>query len=408
MGLLDDTLASSEPPHVGPSRIHQHPQGWEPGVTWDPTTGSGSLTATIDDELTEGIWRELIADWGLDPKYVGIVEGSVQVRGWDAPIGNGEVRRMKYYRATLCALSRAHDRADVDELIADIAKRRPVKKTATVEGANRALIVCLSDFQVGKGEGDGSAGTVERILASLDSLVAHVKHLRRVGRPVDSVYLCGLGDLVEQCDGHYAMQTFQTDLDRREQMKVVRRLLLKYVDALLPLTERIVLVAVPGNHGENRKAGKAFTTFTDNDDLAVFDGIAEVTASNPERYGNVTTMIADTLSTTFDAAGVIVGITHMHQGRKGGTIQQKVMNWWAGHALGRGRVHDADVLVTAHYHHLVVDESCGRTWFQCPAQDPGSAWFTEATGQHSATGLLVFSVSDEHYGARKWGDMAVL
>lgn len=408
MSALDDALASTAPPARQASRIHQHPKGWEPGVTWDPTRSTGSITATLGDEPTSGIWAELIADWGLDPKYVGIIDGSVQVRGWDAPIGNGEVRRMRYYRATLTALSHAHDRADVDALCAEIKRRKPTKHPAVTD-TNRALIVALSDFQVGKGEGDGSEGTVQRILDSLEALVAHVRTLRKAGRPVDTVYLCGLGDLVEQCSGHYPMQAFQVDLDRREQMRVVRRLLMAYIDALLPLVDRIVCVAVPGNHGENRNSsGKAYTTFTDNDDLAVFDGVAEAMAANPERYDRVTVMCADTLSTTFEAAGVVVGLTHMHQSKGGGSIQQRVLKWWAGHALGRGQVHDADILVTGHYHHLVIDESCGRTWFQCPAQDPGSAWFTEGTGQHSPTGLLAFCVSDEHYGARKWGDMVIL
>lgn len=408
MSALDDALASTAPPVRQASKLHDHPKGWEPGITWDPTTATGSITATLLDDHTTGIWAELIADWGLDPKYVGIVEGSVQVRGWDAPIGGGEVRRMRYYKATLTALSHAHDRADVDALCAEIKRRKPAKRPTTTD-TNRALIVALSDFQVGKGEGDGSEGTVNRILASLDALVAHVRTLRKAGRPVDTVYLCDLGDLVEQCSGHYAMQAFSVDLDRREQMRVTRRLIMAYIDALLPLVDRIVCVAVPGNHGENRNSsGKAYTTFTDNDDLAVFDGVAEAMAANPERYDRVTVMCADTLSTTFDAAGVVIGLTHMHQAKGGGSIQQRVLKWWAGHALGRGQVHDADILVTGHYHHLVIDESCGRTWFQCPAQDPGSAWFTEGTGQHSPTGMLAFCVSDEHYGARKWGDMVIL
>jgi hypothetical protein len=55
----------------------------------------------------------------------------------------------------------------------------------------------------------------------------------------------------------------------------------------------------------------------------------------------------------------------------------------------------------------MIDESSGRTWFQCPAQDPGSAWYEEMTGQHSPNGLLVFSVSHE-FNARKWGDLKLL
>lgn len=45
------------------------------------------------------------------------------------------------------------------------------------------------------------------------------------------------------------------------------------------------LMVVPGNHGENRNSsGRAFTTWTDNDDLAVFDGVARaLTYAKSER-----------------------------------------------------------------------------------------------------------------------------
>jgi len=136
-------------------------------------------------------------------------------------------------------------------------------------------------------------------------------------------------------------------------------------------------------------------------------------STNPEKYSNVHVLLSKNLSATFSACeeeskkGIIIGITHMHAGRSGKDPRAKVMNWWKGHALGRGDVHDADILVTGHYHHLMIDESSGRTWFQCPAQDPGSAWFEEMTGQHSPDGLLVFSVSHQ-FGERKWGDLKIL
>ena len=121
-------------------------------------------------------------------------------------------------------------------------------------------------------------------MAAQDRTLVRLKELRKVGRGVSTVYLVGLGDLVEQCSGHYAMQSFQTDLDRREQMRLARRLILRFVDLLVGAGYKVVLGAVPGNHGENRNsAGKAYTTWTDNDDLAVFDGVAEVCAANPVR-----------------------------------------------------------------------------------------------------------------------------
>lgn len=410
-----------EPADIRPT--HKHPQGFEPGITWDGETGSLTMIQPDDRVVHEGVWEEVIKDWGLDPDIVAFDGGSVQIRGWDANVSEGRgknkvtrVQRMKYYKANLVARKDRLMKQDVDDLIKDISKKRPLKsiKLKTAEDGVYDLVIHVSDWQMGKGEGDGSRGSVNRILDSLDRIVLHIKDLQRVGRGPRYIYLVGMGDLVEQCAGHYPMQTFQADLDRREQMRVVRYLLMKYVDTLFSLCEKLILIAVPGNHGENRNSdGKAYTTFTDNDDLAVFDGVAEACASNPDRYHNVTVLTSEKLSTTFRAAstdddyGVVIGVTHMHAGRQGADPRTKVMNWWKGHTIGRGDVHDADILVTAHYHHFMLDESTGRTWFQCPAQDPGSAWYTEQTGTHSPPGCLVYSVS-RCYGDRNWGDLRIL
>jgi len=403
MTSLDDALDIATVPHRG-TRKGQHPKGWEPGVAWDGNTltiSSGAMEA----EPNEALWRELIADWGVDPTTLEFV-GPVQLRGWDSNMGGGAVSRFKYYKANLQARTSMVDRADVEDLITQIAKRKK-RKACTAVDTDTALVVGLADWQVGKGEGDGSQGSVDRILEGFDKLVDRISEFKKIGKPPSVVYLMGLGDLVEGCTGHYAMQDFQVDLDRREQTRVVRRLILSCIDTIAALVPKVVCVAVPGNHGENRKDGKAFTNFADNDDLAVFEQVAEILAANDERYGHVSVMTSPGLSTTVDVCGAIVGLAHMHQGRSGANPKQKVENWWKGHTMGRGQVGDADILMTGHYHHFMASESLGRTWFQMPALDPGSAWYEEATGQHSPPGLFTVSIGASH-GTRMWDDLKVL
>jgi predicted phosphodiesterase len=408
VSLKDELLADQGPPERTPKR-QQHPKGWEPGVVWNGRRGE--VTTVAADEPST--WDDLIADWGLDPATVTVVPGSVQIRAWDTNLGDGDVQRLRYYRATLVERSPSTDadRVDVEALCQWVLKRKPVKPVK-VE-TDTALVALASDWQMGKGEGDGTEGTVERVATATDGLVARLKELRRAGRPVSTLYLVGMGDLVEQCGGagtgHYAMQTFSVDLDRREQMRVVRRLLLRAVDACAPHVERMVLAAVPGNHGENRDGtGKAFTTWTDNDDLAVVEQVAEVLAANPDRYGHVSTFLADGLTLTLDIAGVAVAFAHGHQAKGGsGHAAAKLEQWWKGQALGRTGVADAQILVTGHLHHLVVSEATGRTFMQCPAMDPGSAWWVAQQGASSQPGMLTFGVGTS-YGPRGWGDLAVL
>ena len=378
-----------------------HPKGWEPGVAWNGDQGT-LTTAPMDGEPAAGIWLELIADWGLDPTTTEVVEGSVQVRAWDTHDG----RRLRYYRATIQRTSSTNDSADIEALCRLVEKRRPVKSATT--DAPRGILCCLSDWQLGKGEGGGTPATVERILRAADELVARVKEVSKAGRPPATIYLVGLGDLVEQCSGHYPSQAFTTDLDRRSQMRLARRLILHYVDSVLSLAPRIVLAAVPGNHVENRNSsGKAYTTATDNDDLAVFEGVAEILAANPDRYGHVHTVLAEAPTLVLDIAGVPVAFAHGHKANGGGHPAAKLEGWWKGQVMGRQPVADAAILITGHFHHLIVSETTGRTFMQVPAMDGGSEWWTDQTGQNSAAGTLCLGIG-EGYGARGWGDLVVL
>jgi len=633
-----------------------HPQGFEPGIVWNPETG-GTITAALDQEPDEAIWGVLIADWGLDPERTMVVPGSLQIRAWDAPDPEGGLRRLFYYRATLKPREANDDRADIEALCKMVMKRKPVSGT-TSSTTRAAMVVLLADWQLGKGEGGGSEATIERIMVAQDRTLVRLKELRKVGRGVSTVYLVGLGDLVEQCSGHYcvsadtpvltddlrwvpageleagdglyafnehqqshrgrkyekatvlankiemmesvrvsfsdgrdlvctpehplltmlrgphakksewvsaadlkigdrvakicnpwqdpttydegwmgglydgeghfsagsdrsgpnilgvsqklgavldkarnimlshgfdfsekinaksnvatiktrggyaellralgtfrpvrlisklgepymrsqwvevvsiedagqqaiarlgtsshtyfangyashnSMQAHQTDLDRREQMRLARRLILRFVDLLVGAGYKVVLGAVPGNHGENRNsAGKAYTTWTDNDDLAVFDGVAEVCAANPDRYSGVSVplgAIAENLTMTLDIEGVAVGFAHGHQfGRGAGGSVSKIENWLKGQALGRQSIGDADILFSGHYHHFVCSESSGRTVFQSPASDGGSYWFTANTGANSPAGLLTLLIG-EGCGARGWSDLAII
>jgi len=391
--------------------IQEHPKGFEPGVQWEPGKG-GHLTVIADSEPDSSIWLNLIEDWDLDPNQVSVVEGSVQVRAWDSNMGDGQVKRFKYYRATLkpkgAELSEV--REDIDALCKLVEKRKP-GKTKINDIGERSFLWLWSDLQAGKGEGGGSEAMINRMGAALEHTVFRLDELRKAGRPVSTVYIVGLGDLIESCMGHYAMQAWQADLDRRQQCKLVRRLILEAVNKLTDLGYSIVLAAVPGNHGENRNNdGKAFTNFSDNDDVAIFEQVAEILAANPERYANVFVptgaLDREDLVVTLNIANIPCAFAHGHQFRSGTNAPAKAENWWKGQALGRQPVADAELLFSGHFHHFCVSEATGRTWFQSPAQDGGSNWFTYTSGNSSPAGMLTLCVGDSY--PRGWGDLQIV
>lgn len=372
----------------------KHPTGWEPGVD----TERGSVTVLSDQSTAPSSWAEIIRQFSLDPAEWTVDETQpVQVRTWDS----GD-KRMFYYRAAIRPL-RGPQNVEVDALIRRVRKHRPAKQTAS-QDVPRALIVAISDWQAGKSDGDGVEGLVERVERLREAVPERIRQLKRAGTPVDRLYVCAMGDLVEGCDGHYAQQTFDVALDRRDQVKLVRRMLVDCLTTWAKIVPDVVVTAVPGNHGENRKDGRSFTTFEDNDDLAVVEQAGEILAANPDAYGHVRFVLPDKdLTLTLDVAGTIVGFAHGHQARRGTGPAGKIANWWKDKAASRHRIGDADVLITGHYHHLIVVADGPRTWFQCPALDGGSRWWEEQGGSATVAGTLTLTVDESG-----WGNVAVL
>lgn len=374
-----------------------HPQGWEPGVILEGNRGtinSGPGERNVD-------WDAILDHFGFDPKLFEIEE-PVNVRTWMAAVGNGETKQMWYHKANIRRRRSAEDHIDVESLIREIKTHRKGKAKDT--DGDAAFLMCLSDWQIGKPDGDGTDGTIRRVMEAIDMAVERIKELRRAGRRLGTLYYTGMGDLVESCIGHYDMQTFGVQLDRRDQVKVVRRLLLYGLRVLAPLFKRVVVTCVPGNHGENRLKGKAFTTWGDNDDIAVFEQVAEILQAAPETYGHVSFVIPDQeLVATFDVCGTIVAFAHGHQARSGATRSKQLEDWWRGQQAGRQPAGDADILIVAHGHHLLIIQNGVRTIFQCPALESDSAWWRHIAGTSCPPGVMTMVVD-----RNGWSDVQVL
>jgi predicted phosphodiesterase len=369
-----------------------HPKGWEPGID----TAKGTLTVAAGEEPPTD-WSTIIRELGLDPEQWTVDESQpVQVRTWDS----GD-KRLYYYRATVRPLT-GHVDVDVEALIREVKRRKPGKPPVEPL-AERALVVALADWQAGKPDLGGYEALIERIMLLKDAVPARVRELQRAGRPISHLYVVGMGDMVEACDGHYPMQSFGVELDRRQQVKLVRRMLVELLTRWSKLPVRIVVAAVPGNHGENRKGGKAFTTFEDNDDLATFEQASEVL--NAAGFADrIRWVIPDgDMTVTLDVCGTVVAFAHGHQFGGSGLPLNKARTWFKGKMEAMHPVGDARVLVFGHFHHLQVLSEGPRTIFGCPSNDGGSRWFTERGGPVTACGTLTF-VCD----AGGWSDLAVL
>jgi hypothetical protein len=392
--------------------------GAESKLHWDGKTGTLD-TPAIDFDPGQDFWDALISDWGLNPDDVEVIPGTVHIRAWDANVGDGETKRLRYYRATIRPrrLS-AVDQQEIDDLIKEISKRKPPKtKIAKSTPICATYVIALSDWQTGKTDGGSTMDLVDRVISCQDSALAQLDYLINTGRAPERILVVGLGDLIEQCLNFYANQLFTVDSDRRTQMRIVRKLILRLIDLVVDRHPEIPLelLAVPGNHGENRQNGKFVTTVKDNDDLALFEQIGEIVGANRERYWNVkcdnpdTYLNDDDLTVTTNISGVIVTFAHGHQfGKSDGSGLAKAEKWLAGQALGILPVADCQIFISAHVHHFAISENTGRCVIIVPALDNGSKWFTSKTGRHSAPGMLTMLIGDHFGTGRPYGSIEIL
>jgi predicted phosphodiesterase len=383
---LDNLLKTTEVASVQKTEPRQRQAEWTPGVTW--MGDEGTITTPPVEGESHPDWSGVLRMWGLDPEHFAVVE-PVLFNVWGDTLGILN----RQWKGKVVRKGR-QETADIESLIAEIKKHKPRERKEIEGGAS--LVVCASDWQVGKRDGDGLKGLVGRWLQAIDDVEFRLKELKKLGRPIDSITVLCLGDLVEGCDGHYDIQTFTVEVDRRDQVKIARRLLRDALIRWSRVVPSITVAAIGGNHGENRKNGKSFTTFGDNDDVALVESVAEIFQANPEAYGHIKFAIpTDELSLTLEVHGQIIGITHGHLARSGQGVEGKLRRWIADQTLGRQKIGDCDILVTGHYHSFKLADWGGVKWLQAPALDGGSVWWRQSTGEIADVGVLTFLVSSQ-------------
>lgn len=378
-------------------RKPKHPDGWTPGYI--DTGSSVEMAGTVSAKPQPDEWRAMLEAEGFNPDEFHVKEpDGVQVRKWQQRPGD---EFLYYFKFTAV---RNHKQAwDPTKLINSINRRPPLKRKPATGGT--ALVVNLADWQAGADHGGGEGPLLERINRLGPAVVQRWRDLRKMGVPLDTLYVHTMGDMGEGCDGHYAQQSFTVRLDAEEQREFVIAAVDMLLDTWASLAPRIAVYAIPGNHGENRKGGKSFTTFRDNVDVGAIVNVAHAFSKNPGRYGHIQfhTPVGNDLSMTYEHDGFVTGLIHGHQARSGGDIPKKMENWWKSQMYGAQPIGDADLLVTAHYHHFRVVQQGVKTHFMCPALCGTQDWWTNATGLDSPPGTLTYTID-----RKGWSNLEVL
>lgn len=387
VGLKDDieNLANAG----SDKKLSSVPQEWRARLDVSESGGYFISTPRTAGQLPDAV--DLFKDFDLDPEVWTVI--SVRKSRWQRYDGEWLEAARVSIKPSQQILQ--ENQLDFEKLIDEVKKWRP-SKIIPVKGYLTA-IYAIGDTQYGKDAGDGTEGTVRRVLGAIDESVNRHKELLKTGRNIGTICLPQLGDCIEGSTSQHGKVLGRSDLGVTQQVRLGRRILMNWVKAFVPLSERLIVPVVPGNHDEPHRT--VITDPADSWQIEVVAAVQDACAENPAlqhvefRYPE-----RDNSTLAIDLNGTMLGMAHGHQARD-------MVKWWHGQATGRTAVGSADILLTGHFHHFIAQQVGPRLWLQVPAMDGGSAWFRNSKGLESPTGIVSFVVGDG-YDPRR--DLAVL
>jgi predicted phosphodiesterase len=366
-------------------RDRKVPEAWRPRLEVDEKGGffvSTPQTNPVGDVV------DLLAEFDLDPDQW-VVTG-VRRSKWQ----RYDEEWLHSYRVNVVPRGPVMGLADLGQLETDIVKWRPKNNAKPAKG-DRAFVVAVGDTQWGKDAGDGSAGTVDRVMSAMES--AAIRHRELKDRGIGTIVLPQMGDCIEGIVSQGGRITGRLDLALTSQIRLGRRMLFEWVKKFAPLTDRLIIPVVPGNHDESTR--QVLTDPTDSFQIDIVSQVLDMCAENPAlQHVEARYPEPDNSTLAVKIADTLLGFAHGHQTRT-------TVKWWEGQALGDTPVGNADILITAHYHHLKVENVGSRLWIQIPSMDGGSAWFKDRRGYDSPPGIVTLVIGAD-YDPRR--DLAVL
>lgn len=385
------------------------PKDFRPGVIFSGRMPSEITTEALPAMETEEEWAAAVEAMGVPiPEGYGLVlveavlAGSSDPGAWHRDVADAKAnlahsaytapkttQRWRYRFKVVLKDPRADE--DIAVLMQEARKAtrgRPLTKTA-----GGTMIISLADFQAGKV--DLLGGTVELLERSEAALAAKLAAHKRL-RPA-RVIIGDLGDSVEMFQS--APNAARTnDLQETEQIRVVRRIYWRWIQAFAKVTEDLLYVSVPSNHCRIRAGKNALGPALDDWGIEITSQLSDIAAANPEAYGHVRFLVPNEHEdwVLVDTDDTLVGFVHGHQKAAPNQVADYLK------ANGRSGIGQADVVLLGHFHHLRVQAfGHGQTFIISPTNDSGSTWFA-SSGEKSRPGVLSVVVQD-----RSWRDLDV-
>jgi hypothetical protein len=350
------------------------PKGWEAKVELDGDTGTVTSTPQTDSKITD--FSQILDEFGIDSTEFE-VDGPAKISKWQT--FSGEWLTSYKFR-----IRKTNPTVDISELIKLI---QDVKPQTPITSGDHAFVFAAGDLQLGKSDGDGVEGTVRRYRESLQNAVNKVHQNRD---QIGSILVSFVGDCIEGMVSQGGRNARRTVLSTTQQVNLLRQLMIETVKAFAPLTGKLIIVSVPGNHDEAQREPVS----TDGSDSWAVDALRAVSQGlefNPEAFGHVECLEVpfDELTIVVDVAGTKIGHAHGHQWTRG-----KHWTWWSGQHWGGHAIGEADILLCGHFHTGMYEQENFKHIIRTPAFEQESTYFRHKTGKIGNPSAVTFLTKD--------------
>jgi hypothetical protein len=370
--------------NLNPARRVEAPKEFRPALEFDGTEGFAITPGIPAGQVPD--FEQFLLEQGFDPAEYEIV-GAPRTSRWQ-----------KYDESWLTSY-RFNFRKKLSEDVEDLpllwrtAKQSIRKRAKSYKpSAEKALVVMLADFQLGKTDSrGGKIEQFERIFASYDRLEAFIAKERP-----SKVILADMGDIVEGFSNKADQQQLATNHGSiMWQVDSAISLVWHAIGIANKFTDDVIYATVASNHCQNR-INKQQVGLPGRDDWGVFIA-KQINRIAIETATPLLTLIPEPSDESlafdvFDDQFHVLGLWHGHQSAR----PEAVPSWWEKQAFGSQPVAAASIGLTGHFHHLRIQElgqhanGGSRYWIQGKTMDNGSSWFRLNQGSESQPGLTAF------------------
>jgi hypothetical protein len=374
--------------NLNPASKIETPKDFRPALEFDGENGFAITPGIPAGEVPN--FEQFLLEQGFDPDLYEIV-------------GNPRTSRWQKYDESWLTSYRFNFRLKAPDrdltLIWKTAKQGIKKSKEKSLPSNKALVVMLADFQLGKTDNRGGLQEqLERIFVAYSAVEQQVKRGK-----YDQVILAEMGDIIEGFYNKASMQqTFTNSISQMQQVDLAITLIWELVKRVAQHAT-VTYASVASNHCQFRLSGQQVGS-PGQDDWGIMIA-KQIKRLSDETELNVKVLIPQPQDESlaldvFDDSFHILGLWHGHQSNR----PDGVPTWWEKQAFGQQPVAAATIGLTGHFHHLRVQElgqsqnGGSRYWIQGKTMDNGSSWFRLNQGSDSAPGLTCFElIQGKHF-----------